>query len=123
MSSWLVSKKANVLFFYSSWVILSLGVFFIFMLTPLFHQIEAMATGELLLRILGGTLGCLGVPAGLVILFGMAVFCVREDRSSIASKIGWFFVSFATACFGSALYFFTVYRKQVAVGGARASKI
>lgn len=101
---------------------MSVGVFFIFMLTPLFHQIDAMALGKLFMQILGGTLGCLGAPASLVLLFGMVIFCARVDRSSIGTKTGWFFVFFATACFGAVLYFFTVYRKQIVMQRNMASK-
>jgi hypothetical protein len=90
-----------------------LGLFVIFMLTPWFQQIDAVPRGDLLLRILGGALGVVGTPASLIILFGMAVFCVHEDRSPIGIKILWFILFFATACFGAAAYFFSVYRRQV----------
>jgi hypothetical protein len=42
----------------------------------------------------------------------MAAFCIREDRSGVGMKIGWFFLFFATACFGAAAYFFMVYRRK-----------
>jgi nitrate reductase gamma subunit len=116
MSRWFWTSKANTLFFYSAWVVVYMGVFMIFMLTPWFQQIEALPKGETLLRILGGILGVVGAPASLVILFGMAAFCFREDRSSIGTKTFWFILFFTTACFGAAAYFFGVHRKQVAAG-------
>jgi nitrate reductase gamma subunit len=113
MSQWLRSSKASTLFLYSAWIVVCMGVFVIFMLTPWFQQIEALPKGEISLRVLGGAIGVVGSLASLIILFGMAVFCAREDRSTISSKILWFILFFATACFGAAAYFFTVYRKQV----------
>jgi hypothetical protein len=111
------SNKANTLFPYSSWAIVCMGLFMIFMMTPWFDQIDKVPSCDLLLRIVGGALGLVGGSASLIILFGMAIFCVREDRSPISAKIFWFIVSFATACFGAAAYFFTVYRKQTGQQG------
>jgi len=90
-----------------------MGIFMIFMLTPWFSQIEATHKGELLLRILGGTVGVLGAPATLVILFGMMTFCAREDNASAGMKFFWFVFFFFTAPFGAAVYFFSVYRKRI----------
>jgi len=58
-------------------------------------------------------LGVLGAPASMVILFGMMAFCLSEDNSSTSTKILWFVFFFFTAPFGTAVYFFGVYRKQV----------
>jgi hypothetical protein len=66
------------------------------------------------LRMLGASIGVATVIAGPTIFFGMAIFCVVKDRSSRYIKILWLIVFFATSCFGSALYFLTVYRKQIA---------
>jgi hypothetical protein len=88
-----------------------------FMPTPWFSQIAAMPRGMLLLRILGGTLGVLGAPAALVIWSGMVAFCVREDHSPASIKMFWFVFFFITAWFGAAVYFFSVYRKQVQADG------
>ncbi len=88
-----------------------------FMLTPWFSQIAAIPRGELVLRILGGTVGILGAPASLVIWCGMVAFCVREDDSPAGAKIFWFALFFIAAWFGAAAYFFTVYRKRVQAEG------
>jgi hypothetical protein len=90
-----------------------MGLFMISMLTPWFKQIEALPRGEIVLRVLGGALGVGGAPASLIILFGMAVFCVREDVSPVSTKILWFVLFLTTAWFGATAYFFRVYRKQV----------
>lgn len=111
-SSWLVSRKVYAAFLYSSWVVVYMGIFMIFMLTPWFHQIEVMQRGKIVLWILASPLAILGAPASLIILFGMAIFCAREDDSSIGTKIFWFISFFATTCFGAVAYFFSVYKKQ-----------
>ena len=113
MTQWLRSNKANTLFLYSAWVVVCVGTFLIFLMTPWFDQIDKVPSSDFLLRILGGALGVVGAPASLIILFGMAIFCVHEDRSPISAKVFWFIVFFATACFGAVAYFFRVYRKQV----------
>jgi hypothetical protein len=113
MSQWLRSNKANTLFLYSASVVVCVGIFMIFMMTPWFSEIEARPRADLFLRILVFPLAILAAPASLIILFGMVAFCVREDRSPISTKIFWFVLFFATACFGAAAYFFRAYRKQV----------
>jgi hypothetical protein len=109
-SRWLLSNRTRALFLYSSWVVVCVGMFMLFMLSPWFQQVQVAPHGKLALQILGGALGVLGAPAGLIIWFGMVMFCVREDRAS--SKLFWFVLFFATAWFGAAIYFFVVYRKQ-----------
>jgi hypothetical protein len=90
-----------------------MGIFMIFMMTPLFQLIETMPHGDLFLKILASPLAVLGAPASLIILFGMAIFCVRRDRSLVGAKVLWFIFFLFTACFGAVVYFFTVYKKQV----------
>ncbi len=121
MSRWLVSDRARAVSFYSSWAVVCMGIFIVFMLTPWFQQIETLPKGKMLLQALGGTVGILGAPASLIILFGMAVFCVREDGSQLRTKIFWFVLFLTTACFGAAAYFFRVYRKQVPTESLRAA--
>jgi len=111
MSQWLRSNKARRLFFCSSWIVLCLGLFIIFMLTPWFQQIEATHGGKLLLQALGGALGVAGAPASLIIWFGMVAFCIREDRSPRRVKVRWFLLFFTASIFAAAIYFFKVYRK------------
>lgn len=105
--------SSGILFLYSAWVVVSMGVFMAFMLTPWFSQIQAVRQGALILRVLGGTLGVIGAPASLIILFGMVIFCVRRDPSSASAKVLWFILFLTTACFGAVVYFFVVYRRQI----------
>ena len=90
----------------------------IFMLTPWFSQIEAVARGEFVLRALGGALGIVGAIASLVIWFGMATFCILKDRSSARVKVWWFVLFLTSAMFGTTAYFFAVYKKQAQVADA-----
>lgn len=112
-TSWLRSEKARRLFSLSAWIVVGVGVFMTFMLTPWFEQIESARGGVLFLRLLGAPLGILGAPASLILLFGMMAFCVREDRSSTSTKVLWFVLFLITAFFGAAAYFFVVYRKEI----------
>jgi hypothetical protein len=116
MSKWLQSSKTHKLFLYSAWVVVCLGLFMIFMLTPWFPEIEARPRADLFLRILVSPLAILAAPASLIIWFGMVAFCILEDRSSAGVKFVWFVLFFTTAIFGATAYFFNVYRKQVAGG-------
>jgi hypothetical protein len=90
-----------------------MGVFVVFMLTPWFGQIDALPKGDIVLRVLGGTSGIVGSPASIILWFGMVAFCLSEDPSPVSHKVLWFLLFFATASFGSAAYFFMVYKKQV----------
>lgn len=112
MSKWIRSNNARRLFLYSSWVIVWTGFFMLFMLTPWFKEIDSIHHGRLILRALASPLAVLAPPAALVILFGMLFFCIREDDSSVGIKILWLILFFVTACFGTAIYFFSVYRKE-----------
>lgn len=89
-----------------------MGAFMTFMLTPSFRAMEA-TRGVLLLRIMGGVLGLLGAPAALIIWFGMMAFCLTEDSSSKSARAVWCLFFLVAAFFASAIYFFSVYRKQV----------
>jgi hypothetical protein len=109
-SRWLLSNRTRTLFLYSSWVVVFVGIFMLFI--PWIQQIQAVQI-KLPLQILGGALGVVGGPAALFIWFGMVFFCAREDHSPVRSKVLWFVLFFATAPFGAVIYFFTVYRKQV----------
>ena len=121
MSQWLRSNKARTLFLYSSWAVVWMGVFVIFMLTPWFRQIDALPKGDIVLRVLGGASGIVGAPASIVLWFGMVAFCLFEDPFPVSHKVLWFLLFFATASFGSATYFFCVYRKQQQEGAPVSS--
>jgi hypothetical protein len=81
-------------------------------LTPLFDTIGGNVVTRIGFQIIGACAGVLGTIAGMVILFGMVAYLLLLDRSSC--RIGWLIVFLFTSCFGSSIYFFAVYRKQVA---------
>ena len=110
MSGWLYSDKALKPFGYAAWIVVATGAFMAFMLTPWFWHLEAIQSSKLALRIIGGSLGVLGAPAALLIMFGMTSHCLRRKDCSRSDKLLWFLFFFATAWFGAALYFFSVYQ-------------
>jgi hypothetical protein len=114
MTNWLRSSMAHVIFQYASVIVLCVGLFLAFLITPWFARLAALPMGDAVLRILGGSLGVLGAPAGLILWVGMFVFCFTEDRSAPPSKIVWCALFLLAAFFASAVYFFAVYRKQTA---------
>jgi hypothetical protein len=113
MPSWLGKPQVRRVFLYSSWTVAVAGAFMLFMITPLFSIVSARTSGELVLKILGGVIGTLGAVSALVIWPGMLLFWFREDRSPPVDKAVWLVLFFVTAWFGSAVYFFRVYSKQV----------
>jgi len=101
------------LFLYSSWCIAALALF-LAIAVPAYPAISTTTAGMRTLQIIGGILGVLGSFAALIIFFGMVIYLFAGDRSS--TKLGktmWLVVFLFTGFFGSALYFFTTYRKQV----------
>jgi hypothetical protein len=90
-----------------------MGIFMLFLISPWFKDVQALPKAKLALQVLGGALGAIGAVAAIVIWFGMLTFCFYEDDSSLRAKILWVFIFFVTAWFGSATYFFSVYRKQL----------
>jgi hypothetical protein len=110
-----VSKKANALFWYSSWMTVYTGIFMAFMLTPWFRQTDASTMGKLVLQILVSPAALLGAPAVLIIIVGMAIHCLTNSAFSIGTKILWSVFVFCTAPFGAEIYFFTVYKKQTKI--------
>jgi hypothetical protein len=116
MAKWLRSRTARRVFLYSSWVVILVGLFVLFLLSPWSKRLETIPQGKLALEVLGGGLGVVGALASLIIWFGMIAFCLREDQSSPAAKVFWFILFFVAAWFGSAAYFFRVYRRQVQLG-------
>jgi hypothetical protein len=98
-----------------------MGIFILFVLSPWYQEIQEVPRARIVLQVLGGVLGVFGALASLIIWFGMAAFCLREDPSPVSTKIVWFVLFFVTAWFGSAVYFFRVYRKQVQAASTPSS--
>ena len=109
--SWIQSAIAYNISSCCSWIIVLLGIAVILMLTPWINLVQGATTGALLVRTLGASIGVASVVAGPAIFLGMATFCFIKDRSPRSVKLLWFVVFVLTACFGSAAYFFAVYRR------------
>jgi len=105
--------RSRDLFWYSSWILVLAGIFMIFMLTPWFQRIQSVSGVDVSLRLMGGALGIAGALAMLILWFGMAIYCVREDRSRVGVKLLWFIFFFLAGPYGSVVYYFAVYRKRV----------
>lgn len=109
-NSRLCGRTAYRVFRFAAWWTAAVALFLVVLLA----SYENTASNELLritFQVLGGILGCVGAFAGIIIFFGMLTYLLRLDHSS--RKVFWLLMFLATAWFGSALYFFTVYRKQV----------
>jgi ABC-type transport system involved in multi-copper enzyme maturation permease subunit len=111
-NSWLESKTMFALFSCSAWAVVCWGIVIVFGLIFWGQQTKSFQTYNPIDVILGGAFVVVSIFAFLIIIFGMAIFCVRRDRSSVGIKILWFLFFFFTAPFGPTVYFFTVYRKQ-----------
>jgi hypothetical protein len=77
-------------------------------LTPLYDTINARVAT----RIISGCILVSGTVAGIVLLLGMLAYLFLLD--GVSWKFGWLIVFLFTTCIGSSIYFFAVYRKQVA---------
>jgi hypothetical protein len=80
-------------------------------LTPLFETITANVAIRFGFQIISACVWVLGTIGGMVLFLAMLAYLFLLDRSSW--KLGWLIVFLFTACFGSSIYFFAVYRRQV----------
>jgi hypothetical protein len=122
MYSWLYSGKGFQFFRYCAWIVVAIGIFMAFMVaTHWLWQVDATPRSYIPLRIIGGALGIMGAPAVVILVIGMACHCACDRDLSVGNKIWWFIIFFATGPFGSAVYFFNVYRPQVLRTGFASS--
>ena len=112
MRTYLESSRAYTLFRFSAWWMVLLAGFLI-MMVSVYDRIFSNDVTRTVFQVLGGCLGIVGAFAGLVIFFGMLIYMFLCDPSSGGRKTLWLLAFFFTAWFGSSLYFFLVYRKQV----------
>jgi hypothetical protein len=63
------------------------------------------------LQVLSACIWVIGTVCGMVLFLGMLAYLLVLDTSSW--KLVWLIIFLFTACFGSSIYFFLVYRKQV----------
>ena len=103
--------RAYKTFRYAAWSMVPLALIFLIALTPIYDTINANVPMRIGFQIISGCIGVLGAFAGIVIFLGMLAYLFWVDRSSW--KLLWLIVFLFTAWFGSSIYFFAVYRKQV----------
>ena len=89
-----------------------LALIVVIALTPLFDRINANVATRIGFQIISACVWVLGTIGGMVLFLAMLAYLFLLDRSSW--KLGWLIVFLFSACFGSSIYFFAVYRKQVA---------
>jgi hypothetical protein len=104
----------SALFTASAWAVVCSLTFTILGWPPPLQQIEKAADGVHIMTVLFLAFFAAGVLGLLIIIIGMAIFCLFQDRSSVGRKIIWILVFFFTLPVGSLVYFFTVYKKMVA---------
>jgi hypothetical protein len=96
----------------SAWVVVPWGLFVVYaFLVWQPGEQHTWPNPPLAFLILGIILLLLSAFAFIVLIFGMATFCIVFDPSLTGAKILWFVLFFFTAPVGSAIYFFTVYRR------------
>ena len=86
---------------------------FLMLILPMRDRIESDEIAKPVFQVLGACLGVVGAFAALIIFFGMLIYLFRHDNSHTKMKVLWLLVFFATAWFGSTVYFWAVYRTQV----------
>lgn len=111
--NWLESKAVSILFLCSGIVFSCFCVYIFFLAIPGVPQFLNSSLAKNLFVILFAALAVMAIPSMLVIFFGMAVFCVRCDHSSIGRKALWFASFLVTGPIGSTVYYFTVYRGYI----------
>jgi hypothetical protein len=107
---WLESKVASASFLCSAVLFLVLCAFTCLLVIPGVSQFLNASSARIPFVILFSALAILGVLSILVIFFGMAIFCVCIDRSSLLRKLLWFILFFVAGPIGSTVYYFAVYR-------------
>jgi hypothetical protein len=112
--SWLESKTMFALFSCSAWVVLCLGIFMIYGMIFWGQQTKTFPLDNLIAIVFSIAFMLVIISAILIIIFGMAIHCIFNSDFSLGAKTLWSIFAFFTAPFGAAIYFFTVYRKQVA---------
>ena len=107
----LCDRRSYILFRYAAWSMIPLAIVFLIALTPAYDAIMSNIVQRIAFQIVSGCIAAIGTLAAMVLFLGMLGYLLFLDQSSW--KLLWLITFFFTAWFGSSLYFFTVYKKQV----------
>lgn len=113
VASWLVRGAGPMVMLLSVVAILSLTAY-LYALGALHFDDNRLQHSSRLLIDITNTLGMIGAVGGVLIYFSMWFYWARVDRSRRSTKRFWFFVLLLAIWYGSCLYYFLVYRPQVA---------
>jgi hypothetical protein len=90
-------------------------------MTPVYDALMAYISTRVVFQILSACIGVIGTLAGIALILSMLAYLFVLDRTSW--KFPWLVIFLFTACFGSSVYFFLVYRRQLSpqqIGSLRA---
>src|SRR5260370_1077605 len=105
-------RRIYRLFSWGAWLVVATGVFVAWMKTPFFVQFNSPSWLFFPVALLGASLALFGIPAALILWGAMGYYCSLNSRLSKGARIAWFLLFFTIGWYGSALYFFTVYRRE-----------
>jgi hypothetical protein len=107
-------RRIYLLFSWCAWLVIATGVLVLWVKSPFFVQADSPSGLFIPAVLLGGLIALFGIPAGLILWGAMGYYCSRNARVSKGARIAWFLLFFTFGWYGSALYFFTVYRREAA---------
>jgi hypothetical protein len=108
----LPSRRTCRLLSCCAWLVVATGVFFVWMRTPFFVQFNSHSWLSFAVALAGASLVLFGIPAGFILWGAMGYFCSLNSSLSKGARLAWFVLFFAIGWYGSALYFFAVFRRE-----------
>ena len=110
----LPSRKTYLLVSWCAWLVVATGVFVAWTATPVFVQPSPNSWLFYPVVLVAASLLLFGIPAALILWGVMGYHCSLNPRISKGARVAWFLLFFTIGFYGSALYFFAVYRREVA---------
>jgi hypothetical protein len=108
----LPSRRIYLLFSWCAWLVVATGVFVAWFKTPFFAQFNFHSWLLFPVALVAALLVLFGIPAAFILWGAMGYYCSLNSRISKGARFAWFLLFFTTGWYGSALYFFTVYRRE-----------
>lgn len=110
---WLESNAVSMLFLCSAIELTMLFAYAAVIAIPAARQFFNSSSANNVFGILFAALLLIGMPASVIISFGLAIFCACLDSSSRGTKVLWFLLFFGTWPIGSMFYYFIRYRSVI----------